>query len=930
MRVNHNLRPIGSWRDQILRAMPIARTMLGSLAAAFIAQGALLVSGILAARLLGPENRGHLALLTLIPVVICQLGMLGVEKAVSYHIARNEKAIASIVATARQLGVIQSILCSVINGVVLWSLMGGDANEVRWSAAITMMVPVTIFIRNYVLAILQGMRLFRAYNFQRNVQPFLYAAGLLLLWSLHEPSLLVATGIWTLTSIVSATIGIISVARALPRDARSEVPTPSAGELMRFGAKGFLGSASPLETFRLDQAAVGLFLSPAMLGIYVASLAFTNLPRFVSQSVGMIAFPHIAGQPNDKLAARSMWRFFWLSLAMSIMIATPLIVAAPVLVPLAFGEDFRDAIAPMQILLIGSVIFGARRTLGDGMRGRGMPLATTWAEIASWVCLVPALVIFVQWSELKGIAVAIGASGAVGLAALVFLQRAKELKPTGVPLEKESLSSRLTDVRFVRALFSVHRKARPEIQPSRRNSFGLSIKVVRIATVLLLFLITVLTVGAAIPLLGTGLAILLVVAVIGAAATGIVCVRLGYPGLIMMLFAASFVLLAMNGVRVNSSIAMSDVPLLLAVLLSLPLLMQSRRQAVPRELKRFMIGVTLLIIGSFIATAFSSAVTESLVRLIKMSTSVAVVPLAIVLLAPSTRFLRLLSLLWIASVSLSVFIGVVQGPPHNSSRIIGLATHQNVLAFTCILALGPALAFMVAGNRIERFIALGGTVSVLMGVYFSGSRAGLVGTLVVVLIFAIITRNRVLTLFLTTATLLGVAVGVFGVQVPFEQGTSIERLLHSRSSDVTVAASDEGRQERFAQGIASIEQRPFVGIGLQEARAAHNVYLQVLSASGVIGFVGFIVAIWAALAPLRDRTLRARARVGEKAPLIIVGFGAGYAGFLVGEVFNNSLWERFMWAYPIVGLLLYLRYKEGSSEISTLGLADAKIEWRSR
>ena len=48
-----------------------------------------------------------------------------------------------------------------------------------------------------------------------------------------------------------------------------------------------------METFRLDQAVVGLFLTPAALGLYVVGLAFANLPRFIAQSVGYIAYPRI-------------------------------------------------------------------------------------------------------------------------------------------------------------------------------------------------------------------------------------------------------------------------------------------------------------------------------------------------------------------------------------------------------------------------------------------------------------------------------------------------------------------------------------------------------------------------------------------------------------------------------------------------------------
>ena len=66
---------------------------------------------------------------------------------------------------------------------------------------------------------------------------------------------------------------------------------------------------SPVELLRIDQAVVGLFLSTASLGLYVVALSFTNLTRFVAQSVGMVAYPHIAAEKDRARAWQSMWRF---------------------------------------------------------------------------------------------------------------------------------------------------------------------------------------------------------------------------------------------------------------------------------------------------------------------------------------------------------------------------------------------------------------------------------------------------------------------------------------------------------------------------------------------------------------------------------------------------------------------------------------------
>ena len=60
---------------------------------------------------------------------------------------------------------------------------------------------------------------------------------------------------------------------------------------MGFGARGLVGATSLLDTYRLDQAVVGAFLSRVALGIYVSAVAFTNLPRLVAEETAKIGRP---------------------------------------------------------------------------------------------------------------------------------------------------------------------------------------------------------------------------------------------------------------------------------------------------------------------------------------------------------------------------------------------------------------------------------------------------------------------------------------------------------------------------------------------------------------------------------------------------------------------------------------------------------------
>ena len=153
----------------------------------------------------------------------------------------------------------------------------------------------------YGLAVLQGIQDFRALNLCRLIFPPLNAMLLIVLWVSGVGDLVLVTAIWVSLYLLSALI-TVAVARRRVRRLPDPEPDelPSNRDLAVFGAKALLGSASPLTQFQLDQTIVGLFISQAALGIYVVAVAFTNLPRFIAQSVGLVAYPHVAAAPDGR------------------------------------------------------------------------------------------------------------------------------------------------------------------------------------------------------------------------------------------------------------------------------------------------------------------------------------------------------------------------------------------------------------------------------------------------------------------------------------------------------------------------------------------------------------------------------------------------------------------------------------------------------
>lgn len=415
----------------------------GSLAAALHSQAALVVTGVLSARALGPEYRGYLALVVFLPAVLAQVAPLGLPQAVTYFTARNDRATYGIVRTVFPVAVVQVGVASLVH-LALLPLFFHDAPRAVWSAALLgLLATPASSAQNYGLAVLQGQRRFVAFNSLRVVPVSVYALGVLSLFLLGAATLQAVALAWVAAQVAAVSLTWYVASRGIER---GRYPHPAVREMTRFGLGGFLGSTSPVETFRLDQALIGLFLTPAALGLYVVGLSFTNLPRFVSQSIGMVAYPRIAAEADPFEARRALWRFTWLTVGACAAVAGVLWPAAGFLVPFFFGQEFSGSVTLTRLLLVGSLFWATRRVLSDGTRGLHQPRLGSIAEVISWVVLAPALVTLMPAWGVEGVAVALVIASASSMAAMLVLTvSTSERVAPRAPTAAEGLTLARTD-----------------------------------------------------------------------------------------------------------------------------------------------------------------------------------------------------------------------------------------------------------------------------------------------------------------------------------------------------------------------------------------------------------------------------------------------------------------------------------------------------
>jgi O-antigen/teichoic acid export membrane protein len=403
-----------------IRRNPASKATAGALASAITSQVLTAISGILAARALGVEDRGYLALLILVPLIATHLGLI-VPVATTYYVARAPQLAGDIVRRLLTPAVVQLAVLGGAHVGALVLIIPGLESDAQTAALWTLPAVPLLLLQQYGLAVLQGRQAFRAFNVLRIGPAAMYTAATCVLIVLGAGTLVGFTVAWIVATGVSAIVTIGTALRTLPpATASSEVPTTRA--MLGFGGRSFLGTASPVEYFQVDQAVAGLFLSVPALGLYVTAVAVTNVVRLIGQSVGMVAFPRVAAHHGaDQI--RTLRRFFAVTAALSGTAVIVLELTCGWFIPLLFGEDFAGAVPICRILLIAAFLFSLRRVLTDAARGAGFATAGSVAEALSWAVFATGAAVLVGPLGPEGVAAALAAAGAasLGLLCLVVL-----------------------------------------------------------------------------------------------------------------------------------------------------------------------------------------------------------------------------------------------------------------------------------------------------------------------------------------------------------------------------------------------------------------------------------------------------------------------------------------------------------------------------
>lgn len=377
------------------------------------------VSGILIARLLGPEGRGEFVAAIAWAAIISVVVQIALPQALTYCTALNPQTAGDIFMTAGAIWLLQSVI-AVVAGNIAVTFALSQSQALETTQLYLLSVPFTV-LSTYLTTIAQGLKRFSLMSLLRlgGTASYILCALVGTLLVIQSAIILIAI---LLAFQITATLASIGLFWKLIRPA-GVVRRSTAGKLIRYGFKSYWGSLAWMANSRLDQLIMSVVVALDQLGQYSIAVAYSGLLFPISGAFATLLFPSVsAGNTQD--GRHKIWRTLGMNTVVTFWGSVVLGFASPILIPLLFGPEFVDAIPVAVILLVGTLFLGNIYVLSDGLRGLGLPFQASLGGVVGTVIMVIGLLFFLPPFGIMGAAtVSVLSYASVTVTLLAFLMR---------------------------------------------------------------------------------------------------------------------------------------------------------------------------------------------------------------------------------------------------------------------------------------------------------------------------------------------------------------------------------------------------------------------------------------------------------------------------------------------------------------------------
>jgi O-antigen/teichoic acid export membrane protein len=336
-------------RKEIPGAGRVGRNTLETLLFRGVSTPVAFVLVVIQSRFLDPEGRGRFVLVVLTVTILARLfGQLGVAVTSLGREAELRPLVVRALAWTLLLGVA---------GVGLILLAGAliDAFGLRLAA-----IAAPALIPNILNASLSGVLLGRArirlWNYIQVLPPLMTLVGMLIVVVGLGHGVDGAVAVWTIAYVLTAVFALVATRDLWLPLTRPRIFDRAGRAIVRLAFAMGAVQIVNLIGYRVELFVLDHFKGLAQVGIYSIAMQAAEAIWLVAAAVASAVTGPVVHE-SDEEAARLIRNACGKGLLYTSAIALAIGAAAPFVIPLLFGDDFRGATRPLALLLPGVVAY---------------------------------------------------------------------------------------------------------------------------------------------------------------------------------------------------------------------------------------------------------------------------------------------------------------------------------------------------------------------------------------------------------------------------------------------------------------------------------------------------------------------------------------------------------------------------------------------
>ena len=411
-------------------------------------------SGIIIARALGPEGKGVLSIVFLVPTLLFTFFVFDSGVGIRYYVAKKPDEVHHIVKSSLVCGGLLGITLVLLFYLTLIPFHKLIAQGVAVDILSISILLVPFMVTSHLFsAVLSGLKRFFTVSVIGLADITTYTVLILVLSQIS----LTIKGVVISKLATSFVIALIFVTVMWKGKLITRLATVDGGllkDIVKYGLKGYPGTIAQFLSYRLDFFLVAYFLSFAQVGLYALAVSWSELLFYLPDSMAMALFPTIASSKSIK-DSNELTAIMTKAVMIIMFIGSIFIfLFAGKLIPLLYTDKFLNSIYPLFILLPGVIMLSVWKIVLSDLAGRGFP---QYKSISSTIGMVSNVALNIMLIPLYGIK---GASFAttVSYSLTAILAIYWFTKTTGTTL-RQLLFVQLEDLTLILSKVAIRRRA---------------------------------------------------------------------------------------------------------------------------------------------------------------------------------------------------------------------------------------------------------------------------------------------------------------------------------------------------------------------------------------------------------------------------------------------------------------------------------------